>query len=89
MKHLLSLTLLFSAVTYPPKPWFEVNCGSTYNSDGTLNVISVWKLPEETWLKQAIGEFRVLTTLNDIQQFTHIPLKTYSIIILDTDVSHV
>ena len=68
-----------------------MNCGSTYNSDGTLNVISVWKLPEETWLKQAVGEFQVLTTLVDILQIDPEPLtlKTYSIITLDADVSDV
>ena len=87
LKSLLLFTLHLSAVTSPDEPVLELNCVSTYNNDGTINIYAIWKIPEETWLKEAIKNFEVHPSLVDISRPTSPAFASYDTIILDIDVS--
>ena len=78
----------FSAVN-TPKPTLILDCGKTYNSNGTINLYTVWQILEEdkAWLTETIDYFEVLVTLVNIRLSTASPLERHSAVTLDTNVS--
>ena len=76
-----------SAVT-TPAPELIVDCDSMYSDDGTINIFTTWRVPDEDWLLETIAYFNIVLSLVDIGHASSAVFEQYSNITVNNDVSY-
>ena len=80
--------IFFCAVT-TPAPNLILNCDSTYNNNGTINVFITWHVAEPAvpWPPETIARFNISTSLINVVNEELVVDEQYPNIIVSNNVS--
>ena len=83
--------IILTAVTSPVPPELKIiECNSTYNNVGTINLFVTWQIPQKVkaWLSQTISHFNIFPALVNAGNSSQLVYKEYPLITVNNNVSY-